>query len=257
MSLYEVAIATRNPKTLYLTIELLENLGIHFVIRAPDDIEDGLAGVIMTTLADTSKLSHIVESKIMLIEDTMDPDETTIRLMFDLLDISLPSLCVVGVDPGMRFGIALVENGQRLHSKTCSTPHEAVRSTLRWSLFISRIYPDCSIVTRIGTGSRLYEVLYLRGLRDTDYPFFVELVDERNTTVRGKSDQSSAVIIASRRGRRSVESDYHLDVKDGYIRSLVQLVSRISDGRLSLTKDEARSVLLDNVTLEALLSEKS
>ncbi len=249
MSGFEVAVATRNSKILYLVVDLLKRLDVGFVLCTPDDKECSTAKVVVTTANESKNLA--VQS-LVLVEDIFNPDITAIEIMLKLMGIHEPSMVVVGVDPGMQSGLALIADSNTVYTKTAQTPSIAANDTLQWIALFADLLPG-RVLVRVGSGSRLYSALYLRGIQSAFGEFQVELVDERHTTKVGESDQSSAVLIAARKGRLVTEDDLVLQVKDGYVKSLKHFFSRITDGKISLSKGEAKSILLDERSIESIL----
>lgn len=251
MSRCDVAVATRNSRIHYLMVNLLKRLGVTFVLCTPDYKECKSAKVIVTTDKESKR---IAKGGLVVVEETINPDTTAIEIMLRLLDIPEPSQVVVGVDPGMQCGLAFVANGTPVHTKTVQSPFGAAEKTHQWTKLLQH-NRRTEILIRVGMGSRLYSALFLRGIRDVSKDFKVELVDERNTTRVGKSDQSSAVLIAARKGRPVSEDDLVLDVKNGYVKSLKQLFTRLTDGGRALSTAEAQAILLDETTVDDILNE--
>jgi hypothetical protein len=94
----EVAIATRNPKTLYLVMEVLKGLDLDFVICEPNGAECLIAKVIITT---SNEAKGLDPERVVIVEDDLNEDSMVIALMLHLLDIKEPTSIVVGVDPGL------------------------------------------------------------------------------------------------------------------------------------------------------------
>lgn len=249
MPRYEVAIATRNPKVRYLAVNLLNRLGIKFILCAPDDRRCDKARAIVTTEIESA---YFDSSRVVVGNEALDPDATAIAIMFKLLDIKGPSNITIGIDPGMKYGLALVADGVTVYSETALSPKIAVNDTLHWVAIVREAFQN-PIQVRVGTGSKLYSALYLRGFSSQTNGLEIEMVDERYTTRIGESDQSSAALIASRKGRQITDEDLLLELKEGYIRSLKRLATRLTEGRRKLTSAEARSVLLDEISIEEIL----
>ncbi|MFX0106949.1 MAG: hypothetical protein ACFE7R_01565 [Candidatus Hodarchaeota archaeon] len=246
----EVALATRNPKVLYLVSRLLKSLGVEFVMCSPKEKRCKIARVVITT---SGEVKHFHPNQVVIVEDSaFDEDATTIDIMVKLLDIGTPSTVVIGVDPGMTFGLALLIDGKTVHARSTGPPVIAADETLRWAAKIKQRYQNETVV-RVGTGSKLFATLYLRYLRGHSGDFRVELADERHTTLVGESDSQSAILIASRRGRKVTDSDYVLDPKNGHIKSLKRFYSRLTGNSKSLSTEDAKSVLLDRLTIEDLM----
>jgi hypothetical protein len=230
----------------------MKRLGIGFIICAPDDKKCDTSQVVITT---QSEATQFHSSRLVVVDEVSNDDTTAIEIMLALLDIRNPSVIAIGIDPGMKFGLALVADGVAIYAITASTPRIAAISTFHWITVIRRHFRN-PVLVRVGTGSRLYSALYLRGIKDrATNGFKVEMVDERHTTKRGESDKSSATLIASRRGRPVSDEDFVLDTKAGYVRSLKRLVAKVTEGRLILTSAQAKSVLLNETTLEEILGD--
>jgi hypothetical protein len=253
---WQVAIATENPRVLYLLIELLKELGLEFVVCTADDTRCGNSKVVITTRKDS--LKHKYDS-VVYVEENLDPVYTSVEILASLNDVQEPTLAVIGVDPGMRFGVALVIDGTVTYKNSQTSPGAAVRLTLRLKSYVKRLFPTCQVVVRVGTGSKLYSTLFLRNALGHHPDLGVELVNEHRTTLSGgvTSDQTSAILIAGRVGRPHVDRDMVLEPKEGFVRSLQQFVRRSTRGRRNISKEEARSILLDKISLDSILDEFS
>ncbi|MFW9886548.1 MAG: hypothetical protein ACFFER_00085 [Candidatus Thorarchaeota archaeon] len=250
MPRYEVAIATRNPKVRYLAVNLMKRLGIGFIICAPDEEKCDASQVVITT---ETEVSQFHANRLVVVDEASNDDATAIEIMLALLDIRNPSVIAIGIDPGMKFGLALVADGVAIYAITASTPRIAANYTFHW-MSVIRTHFRSPMLVRVGTGSRLYSALYLRGIKDRATKRFpIEMVDERHTTRKGESDKSSATLIASRKGRPVSDEDFVLNTKAGYIRSLKRLVTKVTEGRLNLTSAQAKSILLNEITLDEIL----
>jgi hypothetical protein len=232
-------------------VNLLKKLGVTFVLCPPDAGECKDAKVVVTTDKESKRVAI---GDLVIVEEAFDPDTAAIEIMLRLLDIPEPSQIVVGVDPGMQYGLAFVANGSPVHTKTAQSPFGAAETAQQWAILLRRRHRPETLI-RVGLGSRLYSALFLRGIRSISNDFSVELVDESHTTRVGKSDQSSAVLIAIRKGRPLTEDDLILEVKSGYVKSLKQLFTRLTDGKRALSTAEAQAILLDETSVNGVLNE--
>ncbi|MGD9395685.1 MAG: hypothetical protein PVJ05_04590 [Candidatus Thorarchaeota archaeon] len=249
-----VAIATENPKVLYLVIELLKKLDIKFVVCPPGDSRCEDVKLVITTTEDPNNHDTIVN-----VDEDMDPDFTSIEILSKLNDVHNPSSAVIGIDPGMRFGVALVIDGVVTFKNSLTTPGATARLTSRLESYVTRLFPDCKTIVRAGTGSKLYSTLYLRNMNQEVPNLVIELVNEDHTTLSGgvTSDQSAAIIIAGRAGRPLTENDRVLEPKEGYVKSLKSFVRRYTRGEREISSDEARSILSGNLSLDNILNNDS
>jgi hypothetical protein len=249
---WEAAIVTENPRILYRTVDLLKKLDIDFVICYPTDNRCNHCLVVITDVKDG--LEH--HEGLVLVQENFDMDFVRIEVMARLKMIRTPSKAVIGVDPGMTFGIALVVDGTVLYQTSLVIPSAVVELIYRLTTYNQILFPKCRNIIRIGTGSKLYSTLLLRAILRKSQELEIELVNEKNTTISGraKSDESSAILIAGRNGRKMTISDTLLDPKVGYIRSIKQFAIRLTRGKKVLTSGEARAILLDEVAFDDMVT---
>lgn len=249
---WQVAIAIENPKVLYLVIELLKKLDLKFAVCQPGDSQCEEAKVVITTHADFNRHDTIV-----IVDEDMDPDLTSVEILSKLDNLTKPTLAVIGVDPGMRFGVVLVIDGVVTFKCSLSTPIAAANLTSRLESYVSRLFPYCRTIVRVGTGSKLYSTLFLRNIVHEFPNLDLELVNEHHTTLSGgvTSDQSSAIIIAGRAGRPYDEKERILEPKAGYIRSLKAFVHRSTRGRRTLSTEQAKAILLGELSLDSIITD--
>lgn len=249
MTRSEVAVATRNPKTLYLVMEVLKDLDLDFVVCEPGGAECQVAKVIITTNDEAKDLDP---ERVVIVEDNFDEDFMVIALMLHLLDIEKPTSIVVGVDPGMRFGLALVIDGNVIRTRISSSPGKAAQFTLHWSAAVSDSFSQKPVI-RIGTGSSMFAAFFLREIIPHVDRTLLELVNEENTTKVGESDKSSAILIAMRQGRPVKESDDSFEIRESHVQSLKHLVLDNTNGNKRVSTADAQAVLQGNKSLEWLL----
>jgi len=250
--IHDVAIATRDSKLRYLCISLMEKLGLDFVVCAPNESTCGSAKCTIALNEEATELEHH-NNRAVLIDDDFDADRVGISVMSMLYDLNNPTFTSIGVDPGMRYGLALLLDGLMVYSSICPSPRKAAAITSHWSRIVSQLFPTAELVVRIGTGSRLYLTLYLRELENTGIERIVELVDEHHTTLRGESDISSAALIAGRRGTIFHGSPLPLDYKTGYIRSLKKYIRRATDDTKKLSTENAKDILSGSSSIDSFL----
>ena len=252
MPKWEAAVATENPRILYHIVQLLNDLEIKFVICSPLDHRCEHAHVVITGPDDNSE-QHI--GRIEVTED-FDTDFVRIEIMSKLHDLRTPSKAIVGIDPGMTYGVALVIDGVPVYSNALSSPEAVAVLTQTLVDHADTLFPESQKLIRIGTGSKLYAALLLRSIRNGKIISSIELVNEHKTTIIGgaKSDESAAILIAGRAGRSASASDLSVEAKEGYIRSVKQYVTRLTKGTKSITSNEARALLAGDESLEDVIA---
>jgi hypothetical protein len=243
MTRSEVAVATRNPKTLFLIMEVLKGLDLDFIVCESGGVECQVAKVIITT---SDEARNLDPERVVIVEDNLDEDSMVIALMLHLLDIEKPTSIIVGVDPGMRFGLALVIDGNVIRTRISSSPGKAAQFTLRWLAAVSDIFSQKPVI-RVGTGSSMFAAFFLREIIPHVDRTLLELVNEE------KSDKSSAILIAMRQGRPVKESDDSFEIRESHVQSLKHLVLDNSNGTKRVSTADAQAVLQGDKSLEWLL----
>lgn len=251
MPKWDAAIATQNPRILYRTVQLLKKLGVKFIICSAEDERCNQSHVIITGFKEGHE-HH--EGRIMVLED-FDVDFVGIEIIAKLNNIHTPCRAIVGIDPGMTSGVAMVIDGVVVYRHSLSSPEMIAHLCVQLTLYVEKLFPACQKMVRIGTGSKLFTALLLRSILNYVSNLTIELVNESHTTIIGgaRSNESSAIIIAGRNGRDVTGQDIILEPKDGYIRSLKQFVKKLTRGQQTLSSDDAREILTKNKELEVLL----
>jgi hypothetical protein len=249
---WDVAVATQNPRILYRSVQLLKKLGIHFIICSPEDARCDQSHVIITGFDE----GHETHERRIAVREDFDVDLVRIDIMTKLNDIKDPSRIIVGIDPGMTTGIALVIDGIVVYKNSLMSPAMIAGLCERLSLHAGALFPESQKIVRIGTGSKMYTALLLRSISNNRFPFVIELVNENHTTIIGgaRSNESSAIIIAGRSGRAVTPEDIILEPKDGYLRSLKQFVKKLTRGQFVLSSSDAREILVGETPLETALN---
>ena len=230
-------------------MEVLKGLNLDFVVCEPSGAECQIAKVIITT---SDEAKNLDPERVVIVEDDLNEDSMVIALMLHLLDIKKPTNIVVGVDPGLRFGLALVIDGNMVRTKISSSPAKAARFTLRWLAAVNDSFSQEPVI-RVGTGSSMFAAFFLREITPHVNSTLLELVNEENTTKVGESDTSSAILIAMRKGRPLKESDDIFEIREGHVQSLKRLVLDITNGNRRISTTDAKAVLLGDKSLEWLL----
>ncbi|MCF2135656.1 MAG: hypothetical protein K9W43_00260 [Candidatus Thorarchaeota archaeon] len=254
MSWPRLVVAVENPTIRFLLLDRLNQLGIQFLMC---DLDDAICEVASVVLSD--HIERDVSSKrFVLIRDSDDIESALIATLIRLHGIHTPLFAVIGIDPGLRFGIALVVDGILIHSLPASTPSAAASVTTRWASILRHRFAACELVIRVGRGSPLFATLFLRTLNWRSKRFVVELVDEHHTTLTSGShnDQSSAALIAQRPGSSAETMSLELEHKEGYIRLLKRLFQRLTGGAM-LSTEIADRILSGTMSLDEAVANYS
>lgn len=237
-----IGIMTENFKFFYELIQLLKEHKEPFVtLDFGKDIPDTV-GVVVTTREERSR----VRFRRVVAEDTPDlaysiaRNQLKGRERFDTL--------VVGIDPGMRPGLAIIGDGRVLVAETVSSPESVVDQIARFRLCFGHDH----LIARIGHGDRTNRNRIIRSIWNSVDD--VEVVDERNTTRRTEEpDADAAVSIAMSSGYR-MPFPPEVQPTPGEVRD-IQRLSRIeSGGRVTISSDLAEMVAKGELTLPEALT---
>lgn len=256
MSWREIIVATRMPKIVYIVVEILKGLNLEFELCEPGDIGCNTAKVVITTKGESTSIE---ESRLVLVEEDSAAVIISISIMLRYYGIIDPQEVIIGIDPGLRTGLAVIADGNVVFTTTLSSPIDVVDTSVLIAEMISSKFADSRFVIRVGAGSKLYYTLLLRGLSRKISLDTIELVDEHHTTFPGgyENDQSSAVLIGTRIGQSPYNSDLKIESKPGYVRALQHLFECITVKKNNLSIEDARLILVGEITLEELLNRES
>lgn len=165
---------------------------------------------------------------------------------------------VVGIDPGLRPGVAVLADGRLLHT----TQVFRVRDTAALARSLLDQYPHDRAAVRIGHGAPRERDKILEGLWALrEEGVRIEVVDETGTTpptgaVKWPPDVAAAIDIARTPGRTPSNAP-RLRASAGQVRE-VQRMSRIeSGGRVTITRERAARVARGEITMIEAVEEET
>jgi len=254
MSRHTIALATAKPKTFYIAVKILKRLGLSFRSCTPQDGFCDEARLVITTANEVGTLDI---QRTLIIDEVPDETTTALDVMIRYLLETPPHEIIIGIDPGLHNGIAVLADGLTVFSRVIVSPIDTSALITKLVSHTRSMYSKSNIITRIGMGSKLYYTLLLRHLKKSLSDFQPELVDERFTTIQGGyfKDQFSAELIALRTGRKVKDADMLIDSKRGFIRGLQHLFSWMTDKKGELSIESARRILNDEISLSDALAE--
>lgn len=232
-----IGLLTEDPRTYFEILEVLREQDLKFVSLDFSDPTPANVGVIITSEQEKDRIpfDRIVTDP--------DPDAAVARARLMLSVESEVRDIVIGIDPGVRPGFAVLGDGAVLMRSLASTP-ESVGELVE---DVVREYPTANVVVRIGNGDRTNRNRTFNKLWDEGHK--LEIVDERNTTTKSQTpDEDAAVEIAMTPGYRPAKRQ-ETNPCPGEIRN-IQRISRLeSEGSLTVSRELARKVALGELTL--------
>lgn len=233
-----IGLATHDPRTFFEMLQALRSQGLKFICLEPGEPMPPNVGAVITTEEERDKIPFD-----RIVTDS-NPSSAIARARMMLSADSSVRELVIGVDPGVRPGIAVLGDGVVLTKHLAESP-EAVGSLVDG---IVQQYPDASLTVRIGHGDRTNRNRIFNTLWDEGHK--LEIVDERNTTTRSHTpDEDAAVEIAMTPGYRPKKRQ-DTEPCPGEIRN-IQRVSRLeSSGSITVSAELAKKVAKGELSLE-------
>jgi hypothetical protein len=194
-----IKVVTDNGNAYYDIVSRLKRTHLRFSSISSGQAVDSSRDLVITSRAEAPTFA----GNAIAVED-LDEDPTTMegQLLSMLIEKSRRNL-VVGIDPGLRIGIAVFYGGREIGSMTMSSVEESVEFV---TTLVARV-PHVSLSIKIGSGEPKSSQR-LAGLLRGQVPrsASIEMVDESGTSTgkRGVAgvtkDQRAAAKIASRKG---------------------------------------------------------
>ena len=239
-----IGLATEDPRTFFEMLQALRSRGVKFMCLEPGEPMPANVGAVITTEREREKIpfDRVVTDP--------NPSSAIARAQMMLSSDSAVRDLVIGIDPGVRPGVAVVGDGMVITKHLAESP-ESVGPLVD---DVVREYPDANLTVRIGHGdrtnrNRIFNTLWDEGHR-------LEIVDERNTTTRSHTpDEDAAVEIAMTPGYRPRKRQ-DTEPSPGEVRN-IQRVSRLqSSGSLTVSAELAKKVAKGELSLEDAIEQQ-
>jgi len=191
-----IGVATADSRAYYSIMTRLKRTNLHFISLTPAKaVEQGFWPVITTKreMGDFRFASISIE----------ELDEDPLIMEGQILSYALhraKQILLIGVDPGLRMGMAVYYGGMKLGSLTFNSL-ELLRRKI---LAVVQTIPHAKAFVRIGNGSPRQSKAIAETIKEHVPGVVVEIVDENGTSVANSTgltrDQIAAGKIAFRKG---------------------------------------------------------
>lgn len=237
-----VALVTRDPSLYHELAGFLRDRHFPCLSLLPGDRIPEQVAVVLTSEAERPLLSHRC---VLAAREGGDRRALAAAIAHALGDAPPSGELVVGLDPGPRPGYAIVAGPAHLGEGNLESP-EAVA---RFASQLRQRFPSQALRFRVGSGDPRARNRIVNDLLQRHR--WVELVDERGTTPRGRRRPRDAV--AARTIARTpgtiVREALHAPVTPGEIANLQRLSREGSGGRVTISRSSAHRVLRGEITL--------
>ncbi len=238
-----IALLSREPRFYYRVIKELKERDVDFIVvddieKIPEDVS-----VILTSKKEENKLKKIKKDKKIVtnVEDAIriaNGFKSKFKELF------------IGIDPGLKPGIAFIGDGIVVRVARAYSPEEIKKEI---ESFLKNYKAD-KIVFKVGDGGGIYRDRILKTLQE-NFRHDIEIICERSTTPsiskefnRATKDIIAAINIALKVGKIIKEKIEPMP-NDGEIRK-IQIRSREISGKITISRDLARKVALGELSIE-------
>lgn len=234
---------TEVPRFYYEAVKELKNRGIEFLTLALDDEIPSVVGVVLTS---EEEMEQIDFPEVVSAADVRAAVDECLRIKNGLTS-GYESL-ILGIDPGLKPGFAVLGDGKVVHAELLGSPEDILKASKK----VLDTYSGKSVAFRVGRGGGVYKARVLKILQENfDIP--IEVVDESHTTPLTRNgtavkDIIAAVNIALKQGRILKQK---IDVRptNGEIKN-IQKESRKLSGNITINKMLAERVARGELTIE-------
>jgi hypothetical protein len=198
----KVAVATVQGKIYYLVVNALTENGISFYSIIPGQHVPTRAKLVITTEEEKAKVTY---PKIIVFHDESELETLILDVKKALLGKEVCDKIIIGIDPGVAIGLAVLADGKLIEEGNFYNSHELVNAILKIVRTIN--FSVTKVWIKIGNGVPVYREL----LHDLDEvlpaEINIEVVVEAGTNrpmiahSRKVRHISSAIRIAARTGR--------------------------------------------------------
>jgi hypothetical protein len=198
----KVAVATVQGRVYYLVVSALRENGINFFSIIPGEHVPTRAKLVITTEEEKDRVNY---KKILVFHDESELDSMILEVKKALLGKEVCDKIIIGIDPGVAIGLAVLADGKLIEEGNFYTSHELVNAILKIVRTVN--FSVTKVWIKIGNGVPVYKEL----LHDLDEVLptevALEVVGEAGTnrpmTAHSRKVRhiSSAIRIATRTGR--------------------------------------------------------
>jgi hypothetical protein len=201
----KVAVVTVQGKAYFLIVKELKLRNILFLSLIPGDSIPIEIKVVITTASEKYLVHH---EKVLVYDIEMEPQVMGSQVVRSLQGKEAYEKVIIGVDPGVVFGLAVIADGGEMDSENCFSVEEVaekIRNVLKTIDFTFTV-----VDVKIGNGVIVYKKL----VETLDYVLppevLLEIVNEAGTNHYARKSKHS-------RGLRHIASAKRIAGREGYI----------------------------------------
>jgi len=240
-----IGVMTEDFNFFYDIVQILKRNGESFISLGMEDPIPLSVGVIITSKREKGSVDFpkVVTSK--------DPQKAFNLAVSILRGGESFEEAVVGIDPGLRPGIAVIADGKLIVKKVVRSPERVADEISEMASYMG----FSRLRVRIGHGDPTNRNRTICAI--WDMVDMIEIVDETSTTTRAEYPDAEAALSIAQTGGQQLMERPTICPTDGEIRE-IQRLSRIeSGGRLTISCELARAVAKGIISLQEAIDSQA
>jgi hypothetical protein len=201
----KVAVATLDGKAYFFIVNQLREQNIPFVSLILSDPVPSQVKVVVTTALEKNRINF---DKILVFSGEESLNDLTNEIKRILHGKEAYEKIVIGIDPGIATGLAVIADGNIIDEENCFSPHEVVNSINKIIKNVN--FAVTSVYVKIGNGVPIYKDLIEELDKAVAPQVTLEVVSEAGTNKPLKENKRS-------RGVRHISSAKRIAGRSGYI----------------------------------------
>lgn len=236
-----VAIITEDFSLFHDLVKALKASNIPFISLSFKDAIPPNVGVVLTS---DSEAPRIYFPEKIAIPGNADIEAILNESQRRMMGKEVYPRLIIGIDPGVRPGFAVVALGNVLYTTQLGTPEDVKDVAKR----VLALYPAEEVVVRVGHGDPTNRNRVINSL--TDLNVTIEIVDEHSTTKRTDfPDINAAINIAMTTGK-AVTPPLDVTPTNGELKNLQRKSRELSEGRVTISTNLAERVAKGQLSLK-------
>jgi len=240
-----IGLITNDFRMYYKLVEEMKKREVPFISLSKEEMIPFNIGVILTTPLENDEINFPKKVTVGVDENITGAIDRALQILRGRKKILY---LVIGIDPGMAPGIAVLGDGELINQYKCYSPNDV-------SGVIEKVFATYEAEKRrvkIGHQAVSFRNRIVNDLlkMKKDWDFVLEIVDETNTTLTKHSPDINAAIEISFMSGAPVESGMEIHPTEGEIKN-IQKKSRIASiSQVTISRELAASVAMGELSLQ-------
>jgi hypothetical protein len=236
-----VAIITEDFSLFYDLVKELKRTRISFVSLSFNEPIPSNVGIVLTTLEEAPRIPFHEK---LAVGKGADLPAIITEAKRRMRGVETYGRLIIGIDPGVRPGYAVVSAGAVLYTTQLSRPEDVAETTRQ----ILVLYPAKEVIVRVGHGDPTNRNRTINALQELG--LHIQIVDERSTTKRTEFPDIQAAINIAQSPGHTIHGPMTLAPTGGELKNVQRKSREASNGQVTISRHLAERVAKGQLTLE-------